>query len=134
MCSTLSSAVEVRFEGSADGDRLSDVQELVSLISSNPSIEIKSVGTNTTPSGAKPDLSSTLTVISAVTGVAGLVMQAIAIWKQNKPKYSITILEANRTYTVEELSQKEYLATIRRLNSLPHNTPPKISIKKNDNS
>lgn len=128
----LDSAVKIRFEGRTDGDRLTDVQELVSLINSNSGVETKNIEQDS-PEGAKPVLTSTLAVIGAVTGVAGLVMQAIVIWKQSKPKYSITITESNRTYTIDELSQENYLATIRRLNSLPCDENPTFSIiKKND--
>lgn len=130
MCSEFDSTVKIHFEGEIDGDRLIDVQELVTLIDSNPGIEAQNV-LQESPEGAKPALTSTLAVIGAVTGVAGLVMQAITIWKQDKPRYSITITESDRTYTVDNLSPKDYLATVRRLNSNHRDVSPTFSIKKN---
>ena len=86
------------------------------------------------PEGAKPVLTTILAVIGAVTGVAGLVLQAIAVWQQDKPKYSIKIIEGDRTYTVDKLSREEYLSTLQRLNRNPASKPVSIKLSRREKS
>lgn len=108
-------SVVVDFEDSLDGESLSDIQELADLIGSNHGLDVRASGDGG-PDGAKPALTSTLAVVGAVTGVAGLVLQAIGIWKGGKRKYSISITEEGRTFTVDNLSREEYLSMLQRLN------------------
>lgn len=120
-------AVTVEFAKSLAGDSFSDIQELAKLISSNAGVEVRGEADGS-PEGAKPVLTSTLAVIGAVTGVAGLVLQAIGIWKSNKRKYSITITENGNSYTVDNLSRTDYLDLVKRLNKLPSNVPVSVKV------
>lgn len=129
MNSNEQAAVTIDFEKPLDGDSLSDIQELATLISSNVGLDVRGERDGA-PGKAKPVLTSTLAVIGAVTGVAGLVLQAIGIWKSNKRKYSITITENGNSYTVDHLSQAEYLDLVKRLNKLPPSQPVVVDVSK----
>ncbi|MGD8457515.1 MAG: hypothetical protein PVF83_14125 [Anaerolineales bacterium] len=107
--------VYIKFEPPFDAGIALEFQELRDLIASNPSLVVSDHG-DSTPDKAKLELVTTLAVVGAITGVAGLVLQAISIWRENKPKYSITITENKDTFSVDNLSRKDYLDIVERLN------------------
>ena len=122
-------SVTIDFQKPLDGDSLSDVQELAELIMSNPGVDIRR-SDDGGPEGAKLALTATLAVIGAVTGVAGIVLQALAVWKQDKPNYSITITDDGRTYAVDNLSREEFLSLMQQLNSKPASTRTSVKVSK----
>ena len=116
----------IHFQGPPDGDRISDVQALVDLICTNKGLKVKPT-IEDAPDRAKPMLTSALEIVGAGTAVACLGLQAISIWQQGKPKYSITVSDGGRSYQLENLSREDFLSLLRQLSATSPN--PTIEVK-----
>lgn len=132
MCKDAQTHVNIEFsmpsDTEIDAEKAYALQELHDLLGSNSELVI-SGSEEHTPGKAKAALVTTLAVVGAVTGVAGLVLQAVSIWQESHSKYSISFVENDITYTVEKLSRVEYLNLVQQLNQSRRDALIQISIK-----
>ncbi|GJM26020.1 MAG: hypothetical protein DHS20C16_24350 [Phycisphaerae bacterium] len=124
-------SVRVITIGPFDASFGSDIRALGDLIDTNPDLRVM-YEQGEAPAGSKPMLTTSLAIVGAVTGIAGLVLQAVEIWRTGRKNYAVTVTEAGNTYTVTNLSKEQFSRIIKRLNTADAETPVSIELRRID--